>query len=336
MNGEIEISAANLRERIFSMAGGCGFNELALDVYRFQYKNCIVYREFSDALSRNLVNVRQAEDIPFIPVEVFKSREIICSGMKALKEFRSSGTTASVRSRHLLADPAIYDDSLLKGFTLAYGDPAEYTFLSLTPKPGENKTSSLIYMINKLMQQNPHRLHGFFLHDFAGLRKRLDEPAPASRKTILIGLTYALLDFAEKFPGKYPGLIVMETGGMKGRRKEITRPELHDKLKVAFSQAEIHSEYGMTELLSQAWSNRSGLFSTPPWMKVLIREVNDPFSFCALGRSGGISIIDLANLYSCSFLATQDLGRVHDDGSFEVLGRFDSSDLRGCSLMIQE
>ncbi|MEI7490794.1 MAG: acyl transferase [Bacteroidota bacterium] len=336
MNGEIEISADNLRERIFSIACGYGFNELALDVYRFQYKNSLVYREFSDALSRNPVNVCSAEDIPFLPVEVFKSREIICSGMKALTEFRSSGTTASVPARHLLADPTIYDDSLLKGFKLACGDPSGYTFLSLTPKPAENKTSSLIYMISKLMRQNPDRPHGFFLNDFEGLRKRLNEPATLPEKTILIGLTYALLDFAEKYPGEYPGLIVIETGGMKGRRKEITRLELHERLKQAFSRAEIRSEYGMTELLSQAWSGRAGLFSSPPWMKILIREVNDPFSFCTVGRSGGISIIDLANLYSCSFLATQDLGKVHDDGRFEVLGRFDSSDLRGCSLMIQE
>lgn len=330
------MAAEDLREKIFNIAGGCRFNELALEVYRFQYENCMVYREFADALSRKPVNVHQAEDIPFLPVEVFKSREIICSGMNVMREFRSSGTTASVPGRHLLADPAMYDDSLLKGFTLAYGDPSEYTFLSLTPEPEENKTSSLIYMINQLMQQNPDRLHGFFLHDIEGLRNRLPGLAPASGKTILIGLTYALLDFAEKYPGEYPGLIVIETGGMKGRRKEITRHELHDRLKAAFSSAEIHSEYGMTELLSQAWSGQAGLYSTPPWMKIMIREINDPFSFCVAGRSGGISIIDLANLFSCSFLATQDLGRLHDDGRFEVLGRFDSSDLRGCSLMIQE
>ncbi|MCX6287119.1 MAG: acyl transferase [Bacteroidetes bacterium] len=336
MNRNIEITAANLRERIFNVAGGRGISELALEVFRFQYENCEVYHEFADALSRNQGNVRRLEDIPFIPVEFFKSREIICSGMKPLREFQSSGTSGSGPSRHLLADPSFYDISLLKGFATAYGNTSEFTFLALTPGPDSNPGSSLIYMISKLMQQNLNRPHGFFLNDPESLRLRLDDPAISSGKTILIGLTYALLDFADKYPGLYPGLIVLETGGMKGRRKEITRNELHERLTEAFSLTEIHSEYGMTELLSQAWSKQGGLFRSPPWMKILIRDVNDPFSFCLPGRSGGINIIDLANLYSCSFLATQDLGRIHDDGSFEVLGRFDSSDLRGCSLMIQE
>ncbi len=330
------MSAESLRERIFTAADTEGFNELALDIFRFQYENCEVYREFADALSRKPENVKKLEGIPFIPVEFYKSREVICSGMKPVREFRSSGTSGSIPGRHLLADPLLYDSSLLKGFLYAYGDPARYTFLSLTPLPGENPHSSLIYMIARLMQQNPVLRHGFFLKDAGGLRQQLSGPGFIPGKTILIGLTWALLDFGEKYPGDYPGLVVIETGGMKGKRKEITRAELHQKLKQAFRGAAIHSEYGMTELLSQAWSVQEGVFRTPPWMKVMVREVNDPFCWCSPDRTGGISIVDLANLYSCSFIASQDLGRVNEDGSFEVLGRFDSSDLRGCSLMIQE
>ncbi|MCX6280589.1 MAG: acyl transferase [Bacteroidetes bacterium] len=336
MSHEPEITPADLRERIFNLSCFGGFNELALEVYSFQYENCMVYREFADALSRKPATVHQPEDIPFMPVEVFRSRPVICSGMKPLRSFQSSGTTGSVPGLHLLANPGIYKESLLKGFSLAYGDPSEYTFLALTPNQEENEGSSLIYMISELMQQSPGRQHGFFLNDFIGLRDRLIQLTSASGKIILIGLTYALLDFAETWPGTYPGLMIVETGGMKGRRKEITRYELHDRLKTAFPLAEIHSEYGMTEMLSQAWSKQGGLFRSPPWMKIMIREVNDPLSFCQPGRSGGICIADLANIYSCSFLASQDLGKVYDDGSFEVLGRYDSSDLRGCSLMIQE
>jgi len=280
--------------------------------------------------------VKQLEDIPFLPVELFKSQEISCSGMPTVREFRSSGTTGSLASRHLLADLLLYDTSLLKGFSHFYGDPREYTFLSLTPAPEENPYSSLIYMITKLMQQNTTLRHGFFLHDEKGLRQRLQGSVKTPGNMILIGLSYALLDFAERNRGIYPGLVVIETGGMKGRRKEITKTELYERLKDGFISAGIHSEYGMTELLSQAYSKKDGLYLPPPWMKVLIREVNDPFAFCSYGRTGGISIIDLANLYSCSFIATQDLGRAFENGSFEVLGRFDSSDLRGCSLMIQD
>jgi len=324
-----------LKERIFVADPG-GFTGLALEVFRFQYENCEVYREFADALSRKPDKVRRLEDIPFIPVEFFKSREIIRSGMQVAREFRSSGTTGSVPSRHLVGDTGLYDTSLLKGFSNSYGDPAGFTFLSLTPGPEENPSSSLIYMIGKLMQQNESLKHGFFLKDETGLGQHLSGASIASGKTILIGLAFALLDFAEKYPGDYPGLIVMETGGMKGRRREVTRAELHGRLKAAFGSAEIHSEYGMTELLSQAYSKNDGLFFTPPWMKILIREINDPFAYCPSGQTGGITVIDLANLYSCSFIATQDLGKVYVNGSFEVLGRFDSSDLRGCSLMLQE
>ncbi|MEI6884794.1 MAG: acyl transferase [Bacteroidota bacterium] len=326
----------DLRKRIFELANDQDFKALAMEVFRFQYENVPVYREFAMALNRHPGNIRTIEEIPFIPVEFFKTHEILCSGMKVAREFRSSGTTGSVPSRHLLGDTGIYDISLLNGFSKFYGDPSKFTFFALTPTPEEKPGSSLIYMISKLMEQNPGRRHGFFLDDFEALKESLSASVQGGGKTMLIGLTYALLDFAEMFPGDYPGLMVAETGGMKGRKAEITRPELHRRLTDAFSSAVIHSEYGMTELLSQAWSRSGGLFRTPPWMKVQIREVNDPFAFCRPGRSGGISTIDLANLYSCSFIATQDLGRAYEDGSFEVLGRFDASEMRGCSLMMQE
>jgi len=330
------MEAGKLKERIFLTGSKAEFEDLALEVFRFQYENCMVYREFADAVSRNPGNVSHYTRIPFIPVEFYQSREIICSGLEPVMEFQSSGTTGSVPGRHLVADKELYDISLLKGFTHAYADPAGFTFLALTPGPEERPHSSLIYMIAKLMQQNPRLRHGFFLNDPETLLKRLSDHDTEQGKTILIGLTYALLDFADRYPGDYPGLVIIETGGMKGRRKEITRAELHSRLKDAYSSAVIHSEYGMTELLSQAWSKQEGIFNPPPWMKIMVREVNDPFCWCISGRTGGISIIDLANLFSCSFIATQDLGRVSPDGSFEVLGRFDSSDLRGCSLMIQE
>ena len=330
------MNSRKLTRRIFNIKDGKAFSRCALEVFRFQHEHCDVYRAFTEALSINPDRIAKPEDIPFVPIEFFKTREVICRGKEPLKVFHSSGTTSMSPSRHLVADPGMYEISLLKGFRHAYGNPSEYTFLALTPKPEDNPHSSLIYMIRILMQQNPGLTHGFYLDNQFGLMQRLRISSAHMEKTILIGLTYALLDFAEKYTGDYDRLIIVETGGMKGRRKEITREELHEKLQKGFSGAEIHSEYGMTELLSQAWSGSNGIFSCPPWMKILIREVNDPFTYTSYGRTGGINIIDLANLYSCSFIATEDLGKAYKDGRFEVLGRFDSSELRGCSLMIQE
>jgi hypothetical protein len=333
---ETEHPGKSLAGRIFSAGSGESFSDLALEVYRFQYEHCRVYREFADALYRDPIHVRHVEEIPFLPVEFFRSREVISEDLNPVAEFRSSGTTGTIPSRHLVADTSLYDASLSGSFRRFYGDPSAYTFLSLTPEPSHNSHSSLIRMIVRLMKESPGKHHGFFLKDHKSLSQRLIENCKKGEKTILIGLTYALLDFAEQHPGDFPGLILVETGGMKGRRREITRYELHEMLQHAFPSSAVHSEYGMTELLSQAWSGGDGLFNCPPWMKILVREVNDPLSYCQYGRTGGISVIDLANLYSCSFIATQDLGRLYEDGSFEVLGRFDSSDLRGCTLMLQD
>jgi hypothetical protein len=329
-------NSGKLAERIFNITGNEDFSGCAMEVFRFQHEHCEVYRAFTDALSVDPARITRPENIPFMPIEFFKTREVICRGEKALKVFHSSGTGDMSPSRHLIAAPVMYETSFLKGFRQVYGDPSAYTFLALTPRPEDNPYSSLIYMIRSLMQQNPGPAHGFYLDNQYGLMQQLSMSSARRSMTVLFGLTWALLDFAEKYPGDYSGLIIVETGGMKGRRREITREELHKKLQKGFSGAEIHSEYGMTELLSQAWSGPDGIFSFPPWMRILIREVNDPFTYTSYGRTGGINIIDLANLYSCSFLATEDLGRAREDGKFEVLGRFDSSELRGCSLMTEE
>jgi len=323
--------ARKLEDLIFK-ACGKDFTSLALRVFRFQHEHCEVYRAFADALSVDPASVTSLEDIPFLPIEFFKTHEVVCRGKQGLRVFHSSGTTGTVPSRHFI-DPGIYEASLLKGFRLAYGDPAGYTFLALTPGPDENPYSSLIFMIRVLMEQDPGHDRGFYLNEPAGLMKRLNASS-GREKIVLFGLSWALLDFAERYPGDYSGLTVIETGGMKGRRKEITREELHAGLRTGLRGSSIRSEYGMTELLSQAWSGPGGLFTCPGWMKVLIRELNDPFAYISCGKTGCINVIDLANLYSCSFIATDDLGKLSEDGRFQVLGRLDASELRGCSLMI--
>jgi hypothetical protein len=238
------------------------------------------------------------------------------------------------RSRHLVADLDLYRRSFVNGFRKFYGDPADIQFLALTPPPDQAPDSSLVFMINGLMDLSDSPENGFFLTNHSGLRTRLLQKRATRKRIMLIGLSYALLDFIADYPGDYSPLIVVETGGMKGRRNEMVREELHETLCRGFGVTSIHSEYGMTELLSQAWSSGNGLFSTPPWMKVLIRDASDPLSWAKPGATGGINVIDLANRHSCSFIATEDLGRMHPDGKFEVIGRFDAADLRGCSLMV--
>jgi len=320
--------------KIFHIRNEQEFHQTALDLFHYHFQNNPLYRDFTESLHVDPDKVDDLKKIPFLPIEFFKTHEILCPGRKVSKTFISSGTTGTERSKHLISDLALYDESLLKGFTYFYGSPSQYRFLSLTPRPEQNPESSLIYMIQRLIDESGDNHHGFYLDDFADLHSVMNEPIRGRKVNFLIGLTYALLDYAEIFRGGYPGLIVMETGGMKGRRIEMTREELHNLLCPAFGIPLIHSEYGMTEFLSQAYSKGNGIFQTVPWMKVLIREVTDPLSYRNWGKTGGINVIDLANIFSCPFIATQDLGRVYPDGSFEVLGRFDSSDIRGCSLMI--
>ncbi len=319
---------------IFAISGEAGFERAALELFREQYRRNPVYRAYADARGVAPGDVTTVAQIPFLPIGFFKTHDVRCRESDARLTFLSSGTTGTVRSRHLVGDPSLYLRSILLGFERAYGPPAGYTFLALTPDPASAPDSSLAFMIRSLMENSPGRDHGFFLGRQAELRSRLESAAREGEQVILAGLAYALLDFAEQYPGAYAPLTVIETGGMKGRREEMVREELHGRLCRAMGLGAIHSEYGMTELLSQAWSHGAGHFACPPWMKVLIRDPYDPLAYAQTGETGGISVIDLANIDSCAFIATEDLGRELPGGRFEVLGRFDAAEARGCSLMI--
>jgi hypothetical protein len=280
-------------------------------------------------------SIKELKDIPFLPVEFFKNKDIISGPMAPEIVFTSSGTTGMAQSRHPVSDISIYEKSFRRTFELFYGDIEKNTILALLPSYSEREGSSLIYMVDDLIERSRNPSSGYFLYNHNDLYKTLSDLNEKKAPTILIGVTYALLDFAEKYKLDFPELIVMETGGMKGRRGELIREELHEILRKGFGVSAIHSEYGMTELLSQAYSFGNGIFSCPPWMRVLIRDTNDPLTILEDNKTGGINIIDLANINSCSFIATQDLGKRFSDGSFEVLGRFDNSDIRGCNLLVQ-
>lgn len=328
------MSTAELRQRIFSVNDET-FEAVALDVFRHQAARVSEYKAYLQLLGRDPKDVQRLGDIPFLPVELFKTKAIIEDGCSPEITFSSSGTTGMVSSRHLVADKAMYEESFRRAFEIFYGNIEDYCLIALLPSYLERNGSSLIYMADDLLQRSKHPDSKFHLYDpeqLTGILRRLHDQ---KQKTMLLGVTYALLDLAEQFPQPLPDLIIMETGGMKGRRKEMVREEVHEILQRAFSVQHIHSEYGMTELLSQAYSKGEGIFSCPPWMRVLVRDASDPFSYVPNGRTGGLNIIDLANLHSCSFIAVSDLGRVQENGSFEVLGRFDHSDIRGCNLLVQ-
>lgn len=307
------------------------FNALCLEIFHFQYRHNNIYKCFVDALGVDPNAIKNPESIPFMPIEFFRDHNVYAADGVPQVTFTSSGTTGIKTSRHMLAETAIYEESFNKSFQLFYGDPAELRIFALLPSYLERSGSSLIYMAQKLINQSHFSQSGFYLEYTGELIHFLNQ---THEKTLLIGVSFALLDLAESGAVQNRDLIVMETGGMKGRRKEIIREELHETLKSGFGVETIHSEYGMTELLSQAYSTGKGIYKTPPWMKVLIRDPNDPLSMIENGKTGGINVIDLANLYSCSFIATQDLGKTHPNGTFEVLGRFDTSDIRGCNLMV--
>jgi phenylacetate-coenzyme A ligase PaaK-like adenylate-forming protein len=322
------------KHSIFNLQSPHEFNEIALSLFRYQYRNNIIYKRFADALGVTESQVYHLEQIPFLPVSFFKTHKIVSGDFAEELIFESSGTTGMETSKHYVRDAGLYQQSFMKSLELFYGDLSQYAVFALLPSYLERKNSSLVYMVEKILQQSNRRMGGFYLHEYAKLQQELLEAQRLGLKIMLFGVTYALLDMAENFPVTIPGAILIETGGMKGRREEITRMELHEKLTKGFGVEKIHSEYGMTELLSQAWSAGDGIFRCPPWMKIMIADTNDPLSFLETGRSGGINIIDLANVHSCPFIATQDLGRVFEDGTFEVLGRFDNSDIRGCSLLV--
>lgn len=321
-------------QQFFSISSDAEFESVALKVFEFQYQNNTVYRNYCDHLNRNPNNVKQESQIPFLPIQFFKSHPIISTKKKPEIIFESSGTTQSTTSKHLVPDVKIYEESFLKGFEQFYGPVEDYCIIALLPAYLERQGSSLVYMVDDLVKRSKHPSSGFYLNNLKELYKKLVELEQKGTKTLLIGVSFALLDLAEQFPMQLNHTTIMETGGMKGRRKELIRAELHQILTQAFGVATIHSEYGMTELLSQAYSKGNGIFETPPWMKLLTRDTEDPLTLLNNGKTGGINIIDLANVYSCSFIATQDLGKVLQDRTFEILGRFDNSDIRGCNLMV--
>jgi phenylacetate-coenzyme A ligase PaaK-like adenylate-forming protein len=319
---------------IFSISNQKQFEKIALKVFRFQYENNLVYREFCDFLKTNVQKVKSLEQIPFLPIQFFKSHKVV-SNTNAIEEtFTSSGTTGMITSKHLVTDASIYEESYRKGFSQFYGNIEDYVVLALLPSYLEREGSSLIYMVEDLIQITNNPESGFYLHNHDELIEKLTRLDNAGQNVILIGVTYALLDLIEKHPFQLQNTIIMETGGMKGMRKEMIREELHEQLCIGFGVTAIHSEYGMTELLSQAYSLGNGVFECPSWMQILVRDTEDALTYVANGKTGGINVIDLANINSCSFIATQDLGKKNPNNSFEVLGRFDNSDIRGCNLMV--
>ena len=323
-----------MRAEIFNIDNKVEFKEVALAVFKHQFQNNKVYRSFCDLLYIHPSDVREVEEIPFLPIEFFKSREVLSSKEEVEVVFSSSGTTGILTSKHLLTDVSVYEESYLKGFHHFYGDIKDYAVLALLPNYLERTGSSLVYMVNDLISKSQNQHSGFYLHNLDELAQKLEQLDQSGQKVLLIGVSFALLDLIEQTQFQLKNTIVMETGGMKGQRKEMIRQELHQVLQEGFGVNTIHSEYGMTELLSQGYSKGKGIFKCPPWMKILIRDTEDALSIQSNGLSGGINVIDLANYNSCSFIATQDLGKVFEDGSFEVIGRFDHSDIRGCNLMV--
>ncbi|SDK88593.1 Acyl-protein synthetase, LuxE [Salinimicrobium catena] len=319
---------------IFDISAPEAFDARALEVFEFQYTNNKVYRQFCDLLSRTPEEVKHVKDIPFLPIEFFKTHKILSWGPSSEKIFTSSGTTGQNTSKHYVTDLQVYVESFRRGFEHFYGSVEDYAVLALLPSYLEREGSSLIYMVDDLIKksENPHS--GFYLHDLDALKEKIELLEHQEQKILLIGVSFALLDLVEKFRFNLKHTVIMETGGMKGRRKEMIRKELHQVLKAGFGVEKIHSEYGMTELLSQAYSTGDGIFECPPWMKIIIRDPEDALSLLPEGKSGGINVIDLANINSCSFIATQDLGKDLGAGKIEILGRFDNSDIRGCNLMV--
>lgn len=319
---------------IFTISSQKQFEKIALKVFRFQYENNLVYREFCDFLNTDIQKVKSLQQIPFLPIQFFKSHEVVSNADAIQETFTSSGTTGMITSRHLVTDTTLYEQSYRKAFSDFYGNIEDYVVLALLPSYLERSGSSLIYMVKDLIALSNNENSGFYLHNYDELIAKLIELDNAGQNVILFGVTYALLDLVEKQKFKLKNTIIMETGGMKGKRREMIREELHEILCDGFGVQNIHSEYGMTELLSQAYSLGNGIFECPSWMQILTRDTEDALTYIGYGKTGGINVIDLANINSCSFIATQDLGKKYPNNSFEVLGRFDNSDIRGCNLMV--
>ncbi len=323
-------------DTLFNINSEADFEKKALEIFHFQSVHNEVYRQFIELLKINPKEVKSLEQIPFLPISFFKTHQVTSFKEKEELLFLSSATTGVVQSRHYVKDAELYRQSFRKGFDHFYGNIENYVVLALLPSYLERQGSSLVYMVDDLIQKSKHKESGFYLNNLEELAEMLSDLDQKGQKILLIGVSFALLDLVENYQFNLNNTIVMETGGMKGRRKELIREELHFILCKGFGVSHIHSEYGMTELLSQAYSKGDGLFQTPPWMKILIRDTEDALTLMPTGRSGGLNVIDLANRDSCAFIATQDLGKKYTDGSFEVLGRFDSSDIRGCNLMVSQ
>jgi len=319
---------------IFTELSSIDFKNLALKTFQYQAQNNSVYKKYISLLNIQPTEITKIEQIPYLPIQFFKSHRIVANTNPVEQTFLSSGTTGMSQSKHLVTDLTLYIESYLKGFDYFYGDIKEFVVLALLPSYLERKGSSLVYMVEDLIKKSNQKESGFYLDNLDELAELLLKLEAQNKKVLLIGVSFALLDLIEKYQFRLKNTIVMETGGMKGKRKEMIREELHAVLKSGFGIDQIHSEYGMTELLSQGYSKGHGIFNCPPWMKIIIRDTEDPFAFLSNGKTGGINVIDLANRNSCSFIATQDLGKVYDDGSYEILGRFDNSDIRGCNLLI--
>jgi phenylacetate-coenzyme A ligase PaaK-like adenylate-forming protein len=319
---------------IFNIQNKQEFKALSLAVFKHQFKNNKVYRSFCDLLFVHPSSISTIEEIPFLPIQFFKSRKVLSSLDEIQETFTSSGTTGDSTSKHLVTNINLYKESYLKGFAHFYGNIEEYTVLALLPNYLERQGSSLVFMVADLIEKSKKVESGFYLDNIQELANKLLELNRNGQKILLIGVSFALLDLIEMQQFNLKNTIIMETGGMKGRRKELVREELHTILQNGFGVTEIHSEYGMTELLSQGYSKGNGVFETPPWMKILTRDTEDALSINASGKNGGIKVIDLANYNSCSFIATQDLGKVYENETFEIIGRFDNSDIRGCNLMV--
>lgn len=323
-----------MQNAVFNIQNQSDFKTCALQVFRHQFKNNTVYRSFCDLLYIHSSDVKKVEEIPFLPIQFFKSHAVLSSNQAVKETFTSSGTTGSSVSKHMVTDLSWYTKSYTKGFEYFYGPIEDYTVLGLLPNYLERDGSSLIYMVDDFIKKSNKPSSGFYLNNLTELSKTLIALDKKGEKVLLIGVTFALLDLIERQQFKLQNTIIMETGGMKGRRKEIIRNELHEILCAGFGVSKIHSEYGMTELLSQGYSSGDGVFDCPPWMKILARDTEDALTMVGTNKTGGLNVIDLANYNSCSFIATQDLGKVDNNGSFEVLGRFDHSDIRGCNLMV--
>lgn len=330
----MQSSVSKIREKIFSN-DNFNFEEIALQLFDFQYTHNLVYKQFVDYLKINAAEVQTVQQIPFLPIEFFKTHRILTKNAETQKIFESSGTTGQITSKHLVADLALYEESFDKGFEQFYGNIEDFTILALLPSYLERDTSSLVYMVDDLIKKTKNEHSGFYLNNLEELAVKIKSQISNPKSQILlIGVTFALLDFAEQFSMDLSDVIIMETGGMKGRREELTREEVHTILTKAFNVKTIHSEYGMTELLSQGYSKGSGIFEVPKWMKILKRDIYDPMNVSGTPGRGGLNVIDLANIYSCAFIATQDLVNIKSESEFEVLGRLDNSDIRGCNLMV--